>query len=394
MSGLFTQSGRAKNLPRSYLVRSHTTPKMSQHHNFGLTGLGLTHKKCAKQVIAKGRSMARVIRRISVRAGRVSFSTRLAFTVMVLLAATPQTFVSGAELNRLRISIPGLGTTSYPLIMAQKNGYFRAEGYDVELIPMSGGLAVKTLMAGEVNLTSAGTLVASMQGAKLRMVMGFVRQLPYDLVAAPEIKRVEDLRGKKVAVADRGSVTFMVARAILHAHGLEVDKDVTMLALGRPDVRYQALLMGTAQAVIANVDGTGLLEPKGFHSVASAGKYTKGFAGSISVTQDMLEKRPHEVIKYLRAALKGTRAYLALRDEAIKITAQWTKITPAVAARVHDYLSGGALAPDGLVDRETMDTAIHEAREGSGIKRSVRPEEIFDFRLVKQVNDELAGWQP
>src|SRR5262249_48620802 len=212
---------------------------------------------------------------------------------------------TAAELTRLRISIPGLGTTSYPLIMAQKKGYFRTEGYDVELIPMTGGLAVKTLMAGEVNLTSAGTLVASMQGAKLRMVMGFLRQLPYDLVAAPEIKRVEDLRGKKVAVADRGSVTFMVARAILHGHGLEVDKDVTILSLGRPDVRYQALLMGTAQAGIANFDGTGLLEPQGFHSVAAAGKTTRGFAGSLSVTQDLFDKRQDEVMKYLRAALKG-----------------------------------------------------------------------------------------
>ena len=55
---------------------------------------------------------------------------------------------TAAEPTRLRISIPGLGTTSYPLIMAQKKGYFRAEGYDVELIPMTGGLAVKTLMAG------------------------------------------------------------------------------------------------------------------------------------------------------------------------------------------------------------------------------------------------------
>jgi ABC-type nitrate/sulfonate/bicarbonate transport system substrate-binding protein len=302
--------------------------------------------------------------------------------------------VTAAEPTRLRISIPGLGTTSYPLIMAQKKGYFRAEGYDVELIPMTGGLAVKTLMAGEVNLTSAGTLVASMQGAKLRMVMGFLRQLPYDLVAAPEIKRVEDLRGKKVAVADRGSVTFMVARAILHGHGLEVDKDVTMLALGRPDVRYQALLMGTAQAVIANVDGTGFLEPKGFHSVASAGNYTKGFAGSLTVTQDLLEKRQDEVMKYLRATLKGTRAYLALREEAIKITSQWTKITPAVAAKVHDYLSAGALAPDGLVDRETMDTAIKEAREGGGIKRTVNPDEIYDFRLMQRVNGELQGWHP
>ena len=133
-----------------------------------------------------------------------------------------------------------------------------------------------------------------------------MRQLAYDLVAAPEIKRAEDLRDKKIAVADRDSVTFMVARAILHAHGLEVDKDVTMLALGRPDVRYQALLMcGTAQAVIANVDDTGLLEPKGFHSVASAGKYTKGFAGSLSVTQDMLAKRSNEVTKYLARRLRA-----------------------------------------------------------------------------------------
>jgi ABC-type nitrate/sulfonate/bicarbonate transport system substrate-binding protein len=312
------------------------------------------------------------------------------FAVSWVRVAAP----ASTELPRLRISIPGIGTTSYPLIMAQKKGYFRAEGYDVELIPMSGGLAVKTLMAGEVNLTSAGTMVASMQGAKLRMVMGFLRQLPYDLVAAPEIKRVEDLRGKKVAVADRGSVTFMVARAMLHGHGLEVDKDVTILALGRPDVRYQALLMGTAQAVIANIDGTGLLEPKGFHSVAAAGNYTKGFAGSISVTQELLDKRPDEVMKYLRAALKGTRAYLALRDEAIKITTQWTKITPAVAAKVHDVLSAGALAPDGLVDRETMEVAINDARDGAAIKRAVKHEEIYDFRLMPRVNDELQGWRP
>ena len=64
--------------------------------------------------------------------------------------AEPASAAGGSELTRLRISIPGLGSSSYPLIMAQKKGYFRAEGYDVELIPMSGGLAVKTLMAGEV----------------------------------------------------------------------------------------------------------------------------------------------------------------------------------------------------------------------------------------------------
>ena len=184
---------------------------------------------------------------------------RLYLALMIFIFGVSRVHIAAsaaAEPARLRISIPGLGSTSYPLIMAQKKGYFRAEGFEVELIPMTGGLAVKTLMAGEVNLTSAGTLVATMQGAKLKLLMGFIRQLPYDLVAAPEIKRVEDLRGKKVAVADRGSVTFMVARSILQGHGLEVDKAVTILALGRPDVRYQALMMGTVQAAVASVDGT------------------------------------------------------------------------------------------------------------------------------------------
>jgi len=51
------------------------------------------------------------------------------------------------------------------------------------------------------------------------------------------------------------------------------------------------------------------------------------------------------------------------------------------------------LSLEGLVDRETMDTAIKEAREGA-IKRNVKPEEIYDFRLMLRVNDELQGWRP
>ena len=323
--------------------------------------------------------------------GAPAFVRVLAF---VLLASLPGGNALAAELTRLRISIPGLGSSSYPLIMAQKKGYFRAEGYNVELIPMSGGLAVKTLMAGEVNLTSAGTVVAAIQGARIRTVMGFIRQLPYDLMAAPEIKRVEDLRRKKVAVADRGSVTFFVARAILQAHGLEPDKDVTILAMGRPDVRYQALITGNVQAVVANFDGAGMLEPMGFHSVAKAGKYGKGFAGSLSIMQDQLETRPDEVARFIRATLKGTRAYLQLRDEAIRITSEWTRITPTNAAKVHDLMSAGALAADGFLDRDTMEAVIADARELTGVQRTVKTEEVFDFRLLQRVNNELQNWRP
>src|SRR5215207_6561799 len=88
------------------------------------------------------------------------------FVVMLLFGSAGREAFAGsaAEPARLRISIPGLGSSSYPLIMAQKKGYFRAEGYEVELIPMAAGLAVKTLLAGEVGATAAGTVLANLQG--------------------------------------------------------------------------------------------------------------------------------------------------------------------------------------------------------------------------------------
>jgi len=55
-----------------------------------------------------------------------------------------------------------------------------------------------------------------------------------------------------------------------------------------------------------------------------------------------------------------------------------------LTTKVHAYLSDGALAPDGLVDRDIMDAAINEARTRRH-QAQLKPEEIFDFRLMKQV---------
>jgi ABC-type nitrate/sulfonate/bicarbonate transport system substrate-binding protein len=159
-------------------------------------------------------------------------------------------------------------------------------------------------------------------------------------------------------------------------------------------VRHQALMTGIVHGVVANFDGTALLADRGYHSVAKAGKFMKGFAGSLSVTQGQLEKRPDDVLRVVRATLKEIRAYLTQRDEAIKHSSAWTKITPANAAKVHELMSAGALAPDGVLDRATMESVIQESREVAGVKRAVRLDEVFDFRPVQRANDELRTGGP
>ena len=175
---------------------------------------------------------------------------------------------------------------------------------------------------------------------------------------------------------------------------MEPDRDVTLLNMGMPAVRHQALMTGIVHGVVANFDGTALLADRGYHSLAKAGTFMKGIAGSLSVTQDQLEKRPDDVLRVVRATLKGIRAYLTLRDAAIKHSSALTKISPANAARVHEVMSAGALVPDGLLDRETMESVIQESRGVAGVKRAVKLDEVFDFRLVQRVNDELQNWRP
>jgi hypothetical protein len=41
-----------------------------------------------------------------------------------------------------------------------------------------------------------------------------------------------------------------------------------------------------------------------------------------------------------------------------------------------------------------MEAVIADARDVSGVKRSVKPEEVFDFKLTQRVNEELQGWRP
>ena len=159
--------------------------------------------------------------------------------------------------------------------MAQKKGYFRAEGYEVELIPMAAGLAVKTLLAGEVDVTAAGTVLANLQGAKLRVVMGFIRELPYDHGRCRRrSERVEDLRGKKIAVADRGSVTFLVAAVDFASarHGSRT-KMSRYSPWAVPACDIKRCWLGTVHGVVANFRRhRSARTHRGYRSVAQGGQ--------------------------------------------------------------------------------------------------------------------------
>jgi ABC-type nitrate/sulfonate/bicarbonate transport system substrate-binding protein len=140
------------------------------------------------------------------------------------------------SLERINAIYASLAGDHAALYVAQEMGLFRKYGLDVNLSYTAGAAQViQTMMAGENQIATAGgsgVVDANFGGADLVAVAGMVNMPAFYIVVQPEIKSIQDLRGKPVGITRFGSSTDFTMRYILRKAGLEPDKDVPLLQLG------------------------------------------------------------------------------------------------------------------------------------------------------------------
>src|SRR5512138_1130514 len=109
--------------------------------------------------------------------------------------------------------------------VARDRGLFKKYGLDAQFILMPRNpLAVAALLAGEIDTAIIGPghlLNAGLSGADLIGIANFHLKLDYRLNARPEIKKAEDLRGKRIAISGPGSTSHLVS--LLALQGLNLD---------------------------------------------------------------------------------------------------------------------------------------------------------------------------
>ena len=114
----------------------------------------------------------------------------------------------GANLKIPYVSISGFQA---PLYIGERAGLFKKNQLEAQLIYMPGGsLIVQTLLSNEVGVASLAppsAVSAWVKGAELSLVAGGIERALNVLMVNPKIKRVEDLKGKRVAISRFGSLS-------------------------------------------------------------------------------------------------------------------------------------------------------------------------------------------
>jgi len=306
---------------------------------------------------------------------------------------------SSFALDNLRVACPSLSSTSvFALVIAQKEGYFKEEGLNVELLSIRGEIAIRTTLAGEVDFfTNAGSaLAAAVRGVPVRLITVFQDKPSWDLIAQPEIKSVAQLRGKNIAVMSPEGSLAVVAREMLRKNGLDPSKDVNLVTMGGDEVRFPALQTKSIQATLFNTAMSIKAQKDGFSKLGNASEYANLVEGGLATSQDKIKQNQEKFLRFVRGALKGLNYYVSKRESAIKYMMDTLRMKDReLVSSIYDILTPLALR-EGFSEDKVLQSMIDDMKRTTKVQRDIKVPDIFDLSFVKKANEEIkaSGWKP
>jgi NitT/TauT family transport system substrate-binding protein len=253
----------------------------------------------------------------------------LPLLLIVYLFAPP--YAAAQKVNILYSNATFTGTAMY---VAKDSGLCKQRGLDLELVMGAGSApTVSAIIGGYVQFVqvSASSLInAAANGAPIALVAKVMGPPPYKLVGAKGIKRVQDLKGKKIAVNRFGGAPDFLLRYALSKNGLDAQKDVTILQMGDPSSRLVSLFNGAVDATLLIVPEEKVAVEKGLPVIVDFAALKLPFVNIVlGANKHFLEESPAVVKTFLACYSEAVAKAKADPEFTKKSLARWTRSNDA-----------------------------------------------------------------
>jgi len=246
---------------------------------------------------------------------------------------------------------------------------------------------MQALIGGSVDYASAaGSIIAAgVRGAPVRLVLIVNSKPQFDLVGQPEIKSVQQLKGKVIGISSRGGAVDLLTQLILTHHGVTPNKDATLIVIGTPEELATALRTGRIAACLLSPPRQLILYREGFNKLAYSGDYLTAYpSGGIGATVEKIRTNPSEVLAFVRASLKGLQYYTQNRAESVDNISKYLGIKDlSLAGEVYD-LHVSRLGGLSYLDEAWKRGAIDFTKKSLGVTKEIPPSQVFDFSFVEK----------
>ena len=245
--------------------------------------------------------------------------------------------------NRFRAVSGGFGTAVHAVLwVGYEKKIFQKYGLDLEYLAIENGtVSMQTLLANETQAaftTGALAVTANLQGGDATIIAGGMNFIPNKLVTRPEIKRPEDLKGKRIAISRYGSASDYATQLALEKLNVN-PKDVTINQVGGNSTRFSALVGGTIHAtLLAEPLTTMALRDHKMNALIDLAESGVPFPqNAFLVRRSYLEANRAKVVNLMKGVIEG---YFTLKNDkplAIQMIKKYTRVSDEDAAIGYDY---------------------------------------------------------
>jgi NitT/TauT family transport system substrate-binding protein len=288
------------------------------------------------------------------------------------------------EPTKIRIGLAGRNFSFLPFFAADDLKFFEQEGIVTEMIYMRSPVAIPALSAGEIQYTThfASVVRSAVKGFPVRVILSTSDRQLFSLVTAKAVRKVEELKGKAVAVSNPLGLHAYVTTQILKNAGLDPGKDPRFVYLGEESAWVTAMEAGLVAGAFIQPPTSLVLKRKGYNLLINAGDHIELPVTGLSTSMERIQKSPEEVKATLRAVYRGLRYIKENREGAVKLIMKYLKVESAVAEETYD-LSAKYLSDSGISSDRAIQAAIETSVGASDSK--IESAAVADFSPLREV---------
>ena len=308
---------------------------------------------------------------------------------LVLIFALPTL----ASAQKLVVGYSGVTAIQAPFWIIKDAGYFKQEGLDANLIYIAASSTMaQAMMAGEVAISTANSQAVvdtGLQGGDLVAVGAIVNFVALYVIAAPEIKSVQDLRGKPVGVSRFGATTDFAMQMFLKKYGLEPVRDVPIIQIGGLPELAAALSNKSIYAAAMSYPMGLVAQQAGMKVLANLAKEEIPFVHQgLTTTSKFMREHRAQAKAFVRAYGSAVHFMHTHKEEAKAIVSRYTKVTdPAMLEGTMQY-AYDFVEKIPLVKRAAFQVTLDEIGKKNPKAKQAKPEQFYDNSLVQELINE------
>jgi len=275
--------------------------------------------------------------------------------------------------------------------MAQEAGLFKKYNIDHHLVFVaSSSIVTAALLGGDADMTltgGIGNVIAYVRGSTDVVFIGSVKNvMTQTIVAGGNIKRPEDLKGKRIGVSRIGGNSHYFTIQALRRYNMEPNRDFSFLQTGGDPETLAALLSGAIEVANLTPPTDSQAIARGYHYVIYGPDLKIPYAAAAFVTRrSLIAKRTQLMGQYMRVMAEAAKIMHTDREFVYKVLGKYLRITDRNVLDSAYNAEIKVLEPRLVIKNEALQAILDDVAQTDPRAKKVKPEEMIDNRYLDEI---------